>query len=173
MGMLACGIAAAGSLSGCTTSARLLGRATANKYANPQSGTVWVVPLPQLEPLAPEDKTVYVSFQNISDANLDLTKLLRNAASAQGWELVSNPQEATYRLRVRTQFFGEVEPESGGPMRHAPWDGSAARRSESARTRWSRAPRTVGQPALLRPQAGSRAWAYQRRLESAPVGHDY
>lgn len=101
-------------LSGCTASARLMGRATANKYANPQSGTVWVVPPPQLEPPAPEDKTVYVSYQNISDADVDLTQLLRDAASAQGWQLVANPQEATYRLRARTRFFGEVEPESGG-----------------------------------------------------------
>ncbi|MEQ8317476.1 MAG: complement resistance protein TraT [Phycisphaerales bacterium] len=108
------GLLAISATSGCTASARLLGKATANKYANPQSGTVWVVPPPQLEPPAPEDKTVYVSYQNISDADVDLTQLLRDAASAQGWQLVANPQEATYRLRARTRFFGEVEPESGG-----------------------------------------------------------
>lgn len=111
---LACGIAAMSTLTGCTAAARGLGKITANKYANEQSGTVWVVPPPQLEPPAAENKTVYISFQNISDADIDLTDLLRNAATAQGWQLVSNPQEATYRLRARTRFFGEVEPESGG-----------------------------------------------------------
>lgn len=101
-------------LSGCTTMARGVGKITANKYASAQHGTVWVVPPPQLEPPAPGDKTVYISYQNISDADVDLTDLLRNAAQAQGWQLVSNPQEATYRLRARTRFFGEVEPETGG-----------------------------------------------------------
>lgn len=111
---LACGIAAMSTLTGCTAAARGLGKITANKYANPNSGTVWVVPPPQLEPPAPEDKKVYVSFSNISDADVDLTGLLQEAARAQGWEIVPNPQEATYRLRARTRFFGEVEPESGG-----------------------------------------------------------
>lgn len=111
---LAAGMLAMATTSGCTAAARGLGKMTANKYASAQSGTVWVVPPPQLEPPAPEDKTVYISYQNISDADVDLTQLLRDAASAQGWQLVSNPQEATYRLRARTRFFGEVEPESGG-----------------------------------------------------------
>ncbi|GIW74439.1 MAG: hypothetical protein KatS3mg103_0961 [Phycisphaerales bacterium] len=31
-------------LTGCTATARGLGKITANKYASPQSGTVWVVP---------------------------------------------------------------------------------------------------------------------------------
>ncbi|MFI4882642.1 MAG: complement resistance protein TraT [Phycisphaerales bacterium JB064] len=108
------GILLASTLTGCTAAARGMGRITANKYASAQSGTVWVVPPPQLEPPAPENKKVYVSFQNISDADVDLTQLLRDAATSQGWQLVSNPQEATYRLRARTRFFGEVEPETGG-----------------------------------------------------------
>jgi hypothetical protein len=108
------GLVLASTIAGCTAAARTMGKVTANKYANPQSGTVWVVPPPQLEPLAAEDKKVYVSYQNISDADIDLTELLRDAATEQGWTLVSDPQEATYRLRARTRFFGEVEPETGG-----------------------------------------------------------
>jgi len=100
--------------SGCTSVSRGLGKLTSNKYASERSGTNWIVPPPQLEPPAPENKTVYISYRNISDADIELTSLLTNAASSQGWTLVSNPQEANYRLRASTRFFGEVEPESGG-----------------------------------------------------------
>ena len=98
----------------CTSMSRGLGKLTANKFADARSGSVWVVPPPQLEPPAPDDMTCYISYRNISDADVDLTQLMRDAATAQGWTLVSNPQEANYRLRASTRFFGEVEPESGG-----------------------------------------------------------
>ncbi len=101
-------------LTGCASVSRELGKLTANKYATPRSGSVWVVPPPQLEPLAAEDKIAYVSFRNISDADIDFLNLMRNAATAQGWKLTNNPQEATCRLRASVRFFGEVDPESGG-----------------------------------------------------------
>lgn len=100
---------------GCTSVSRGLGSITANKYAKPRSGTVWTVAPPQLEPPAPDKKTVYISFRNISDASeINLTDDLRQAATDQGWTIVSDPTNATYRLRASLRFFGEVEPESGG-----------------------------------------------------------
>lgn len=108
-------VAALGVTSGCTTVSRSLGKLTDNKYAEPRSGTVWVVPPPQLEPPRPEDKTVYISFRNISDAqSIQLRDELISAAKEQGWRVVNNPQSAKYRLRASLRFFGEVEPESGG-----------------------------------------------------------
>lgn len=108
-------ITAVGFAAGCTGVSRGLGKITANKYAEPRSGTVWAVPPPQLEPPRPEDKNVYISFRNISDAqSVDLTDELRNAARQQGWNIVRDPQEATYRLRASLRYFGEVKPESGG-----------------------------------------------------------
>lgn len=101
-------------LSSCTSVARGLGSITANKYAKPRHGTTWIVPPPQLDPPSPQDKTVYISFRNISDADIDLTQTLKDAASAQGWTLVNDPQQAKYRLRASMRFFGEVEPETGG-----------------------------------------------------------
>ncbi|MEL6497541.1 MAG: complement resistance protein TraT [Planctomycetota bacterium] len=101
-------------LQGCTAVSRGMGKITANKYADARSGTVWVVPPPQLEPPALDNKTVYISYRNISDADVDLSQLMRDAASNQGWQLVPDPQEAKYRLRASTRFFGEVDPESGG-----------------------------------------------------------
>ena len=100
---------------GCTTVSRGLGKLTANKYAKPRSGTVWTVPPPQLEPPAPDKRTVYLSFRNISDASeINLTNELRQAATTQGWTVVNDPTQATYRLRASLRFFGEVDPESGG-----------------------------------------------------------
>ncbi len=112
--VLTCGVASMSAMPGCTAAARGLGKLTANKYAEPQSGSVWSVPPPQLEPPAPDAKSVYISHSNISDADVDLSGLLREAAEAQGWKVVATSQDATYRLRARTRFFGEVEPESGG-----------------------------------------------------------
>lgn len=99
---------------GCTTVSRQLGSITANKYADARSGTVWIVPPPQLEPPSAADKTVYISYRNISDSDIQLLTLMKDSARDQGWTLVNDPDQATYRLRASTRFFGEVEPESGG-----------------------------------------------------------
>ncbi|GER06880.1 hypothetical protein GCM10007972_11350 [Iodidimonas muriae] len=69
---------------------------------------------PQLDPPRAEDKTVYISFRNLSDANVDLRNQLRAGASSLGWVLVNDPEKAKFRLRGDLRFFGEVEPESGG-----------------------------------------------------------
>lgn len=108
-------IIAFGFIISCTGASRGLGQLTANKYAEPRSGTVWVVPPPQLEPLPPDEKNIYISFRNISDAeSIDLAGELKKAARVAGWDIVQDPQKATYRLRASLRFFGEVEPESGG-----------------------------------------------------------
>ncbi|MGO1501506.1 MAG: complement resistance protein TraT [Marinobacter sp.] len=100
--------------SGCTTVSRQLGSVTANKYADARSGTVWVVPPPQLEPPASSDRAVYISYRNISDSDIQLLSLLKDSARDQGWDIVNDPNQAKYRLRASTRYFGEVEPESGG-----------------------------------------------------------
>lgn len=101
-------------LMACTEVSRKVGGLTANKYSEPRSGTVWVVPPPQLEPPRQSDRTVYISYRNISDSNIDLLSIMRKAAQDNGWQLTNNPDAAKYRLRVSTRFFGEVEPETGG-----------------------------------------------------------
>jgi len=98
----------------CTEVSRKMGSLTANKYAEPRSGTVWVVPPPQLEPPRSDERTVYISYRNISDSNIDLLSIMRKSAQDSGWQITNNPDNAKYRLRVSTRFFGEVEPESGG-----------------------------------------------------------
>ncbi|MCG8520156.1 MAG: complement resistance protein TraT [Pseudomonadales bacterium] len=101
---------------GCTSVSRQLGNLTDNKYAEARSGTVWVVPPPQLEPPAGGDRTVYISYRNISDSDIELLNLLKESAREQGWSVVNDPSTAKYRLRASTRYFGEVEPESGGAI---------------------------------------------------------
>lgn len=101
-------------LAGCASVSRGLGTITSNKYAEPRSGTIWVVAPPQLEPVSGE-RTVYISYRNISDAqDIDLLPILRNSAQQQGWTIVSDPEKAKFRLRASLRYFGEVRPESGG-----------------------------------------------------------
>jgi hypothetical protein len=108
-------IASAAMLSGCASVSRGMGKMTSNKYAEARSGTVWVVPPPQLEPPRASEKNVYISYRNISDAqDIQLLDLMKNAAREQGWEVVNTPDAAHYRLRAQLRYFGEVEPESGG-----------------------------------------------------------
>ncbi|MEQ8843819.1 MAG: complement resistance protein TraT [Phycisphaerales bacterium] len=111
---LLCGIAATSALSGCTAAARGLGKITANKYAAPRDGLHWPVLPPQLEPPRAENKTVYISYTDLSGQDFDFEPIMIRAAEAQGWTVVPSADEATYRLRARTRFFDEVEPESGG-----------------------------------------------------------
>lgn len=101
-------------MAGCTSMSRQLGSLTDNKYAEPRSGTVWVVPPPQLAPPAVDRRTVYISYRNISDSDIELLELLKTSAREQGWTVTNDPTSANYRLRASTRFFGEVEPESGG-----------------------------------------------------------
>lgn len=101
--------------SGCASVSRNIGGITSNKYADPRSGTVWVVPPPQLEPPRSGEKSVYISFRNLSDAqDIQLLDDLKGAAREQGWDIVNSADDAQYRLRGQLRFFGEVEPESGG-----------------------------------------------------------
>ncbi len=108
-----------GLVSSCTTVSRGIGNLMDNKYAKPRSGSVWVVAPPQLEPPAGNDRTVYISYRNISDADIDLLQEMRSAAQQQGWTIVNDPSQAKYRLRASLRFFGEVEPESGGAAKAA------------------------------------------------------
>lgn len=102
-------------VAGCASVSRGMGKLTANKYAEARSGTVWVVPPPQLEPASSDEKTVYISYRNISDAQqIQLLDMLKNAAREQGWNVVNSPDQANYRLRGQLRYFGEVEPETGG-----------------------------------------------------------
>jgi len=105
---------AAGMAPGCTAVSRGLGKMTANKYASARSGTEWVVAPPDLEPPGAGEKTVYISYRNLSDLqDLELKSLITEAARADGWQVVA-ADEANYRLRATARFFGEVEVGSQG-----------------------------------------------------------
>ncbi|MEO1007694.1 MAG: complement resistance protein TraT [Planctomycetota bacterium] len=107
--------AVAAALPACTTVSRGIGNLTANKYAKPRSGTEWVIAPPQLDPPASDARTIYISHRNLSDLqDLEIKPIVVAAAQSEGWQVVSDPEAATFRLRGQTRFFGEVEPGSGG-----------------------------------------------------------
>lgn len=112
---------------GCTTVSRGVGKMTFNKYADPRSGTVWVIPPPDLAPPSPGQRNIYVSYRNISDApEIDLTGPLRQAIAERGWTLTDDPGVAHYRLRATLRYFGEVEPDSGARILRSRWAASLA-----------------------------------------------
>jgi len=103
------------SLTNCTSFSRGMGNLSDNKYSKARSGSKWIIAPPQLEPLAAEQKTVYISFNNISDASsIDLEQLMVDEAKSQGWTIETDPNKANFRVRASLRYFGEVEIESGG-----------------------------------------------------------
>lgn len=102
-------------ISACTPVSRGIGTITANKYAALRSGSLWVVAPPELEPLSATQKTVYVSYRDLSDTGMaDLTSIVEQTALDRGWLISADPSTASVRLRASLRYFGEVAPESGG-----------------------------------------------------------
>jgi hypothetical protein len=101
---------------------------TSSKYAQPRSGTHWAVASPELEPPALADKTLYVSFRNVSDGDIDLREIMERSARDQGWTLLRDPNAAKFRLRATLRSYGEVAPESAGRQAAGTmgWIGGAA-----------------------------------------------
>ncbi len=92
------------------TGCRSVGGLIGNKDAEARSGTVWNVPAPDIEPVAPEERTVYIRVRNISDATeINLTPDIKSSVQDAGYILVDDPTEANFRLRASLRFFGENE----------------------------------------------------------------
>jgi len=123
---LAIVIFAVASLTNCTSVSRGLANLTDNKYGKARSGSKWIIAPPQLEPLSQEQKTVYISFKNISDAaSINLKQIMVDDAVNQGWQIVNDPNMANFRVRATLRYFGEVAPESGGIDQAASFGGVA------------------------------------------------
>jgi hypothetical protein len=100
--------------SACASVGRGIGNLTGNPYAEPQTNLTWIVPPPQLEPLPMSERSLYISYRNISDAfDIDLYPILEESAARLGWSLAEDPSAANLRLRLDLQYFGEVEGQAG------------------------------------------------------------
>lgn len=113
LGVLVLGPLAA---TGCRSVAGVLG----DDDAEARSGSVWNVPAPFLEPPPAENRTVYVSWRNMSDASeINLTQDLKASLQNAGYTVVNDPQGAHFRLRARLRYFGENEQADGGVSKAA------------------------------------------------------
>src|SRR5207253_1349732 len=75
-----------------------------------------------LPPVSAERKTVWVDVRNTSDKELDLTPLAA-MVSARGYRIVTNPDEANYRLQVNVLYVGKADPAAIHQSLYAGWGG--------------------------------------------------
>lgn len=87
-------------------SCRTVGRAIGNADANAQSSIHWVV-VPEMDPVDPTGKSVYVRFRNIAGAyEYDfLRSELERAVEERGYEVTRSPGEATFYVDAVLRFF--------------------------------------------------------------------
>jgi hypothetical protein len=70
-----------------------------------------------LDPVAPAEKTIYVTARNTSDhPELDLRSLLQGAMQARGYTLIADPDQAHYRLRINVLQVGPIDSASRGAL---------------------------------------------------------
>jgi len=75
-----------------------------------------------LPPVASEKKTVWVDVKNTSDKDVDLAPLAA-LISARGYRIVTNPDEANYRLQVNVLYVGKADPAAIHQSLYAGWGG--------------------------------------------------
>lgn len=63
-----------------------------------------------LDPVAPEQQTVYVQVRNTSDKELHLDDAIASAISGHGYRVVSNPNDAHYMLQASVLQVGKMDP---------------------------------------------------------------
>ena len=105
-----------------------------------------------LDPVAPENRTIFVNIKNTSDKDLDIAADISNAIAARGYKVVQDPNLAHYMLQANVLSVGKTDPSAlretlvagyGGPLMGAAvgaaatrsWGGAAAGGLISVRTR--------------------------------------
>jgi len=63
-----------------------------------------------LDPVVPKLQTVYVQIRNTSDEKMDLAAAVVSAISANGYRVVSNPNDAHYMLQASVLRVGKIDP---------------------------------------------------------------
>lgn len=63
-----------------------------------------------LDPVAPEQQTVYVQMRNTSDKELDLNSAIHSAIESRGYRVVRDPKLAHYMLQASVLQVGKMDP---------------------------------------------------------------
>jgi len=89
------------------------------KAANPDAMTVmtgaqWANPIPNIRPVSPDKRVVYVSFRNLSGADIpmDLFNGIRASFEQSGYRVTYNPDEAWYEVLAVVRHCGEARDKS-------------------------------------------------------------
>lgn len=64
-----------------------------------------------LDPVAPEEQTVFVQVRNTSDKpDLDLSQDIKDAVASKGWRIVTDPKTAKFYLQANVLQVGKTSP---------------------------------------------------------------
>jgi hypothetical protein len=64
-----------------------------------------------LDPVAPEEQTVFVQIHNTSDKpDLDLSQDIKDAVASKGWRIVVDPKLARFYLQANVLQVGKTDP---------------------------------------------------------------
>ncbi len=93
------------------------------KMTNPdkmrlQGGVRWLNPMPNLRPVGPEERVVYLRWRNTSGSPLpNLRDKIKAGFEAAGYRVTLNPKEAHYIVEIDARYFGENRrKDAGGSM---------------------------------------------------------
>jgi hypothetical protein len=62
-----------------------------------------------LEPVAPEQKIVFIDIRNTSDKDINITEQVKSAFIARGYTITQNPNKATYMLQGNILKIGKSD----------------------------------------------------------------
>ena len=97
----------AGILAGCSAGDAMINHSKLDVQTH-MSETVFLDPVPQ------SDRSVYVTARNTSDhQEIDLRGILAGAIAARGYQIVTDPDQAHYMLRVNVLQAGEMKDKIG------------------------------------------------------------
>jgi hypothetical protein len=79
-----------------------------------------------LEPLAPDQRIVFVQVRNTSDKqNFDIEVPIKAAIAAKGYRVTDNPEEAYYKLQAQVLSVSKASPTAAEAALHDGFGGTA------------------------------------------------
>jgi hypothetical protein len=63
-----------------------------------------------LDPVSPDERTIYIEIKNTSDKELDLGPEITGAIAAKGYQVVRDPKKAHYMLQANVLSVGKASP---------------------------------------------------------------
>ncbi|HEY1717202.1 MAG TPA: complement resistance protein TraT [Verrucomicrobiae bacterium] len=71
-----------------------------------------------------QTNTIFVQVKNTSDKDVSIEALLKQKLEANGYALVSNPQDAFYILQANILYVGKADPSALHDSLYAGWGGA-------------------------------------------------